>query len=150
MMVSILVITHGEMAAGMIDSLKLIAGEPENVEPIALVAGQDFEDFKAEIKQRIKALDKGDGVLVLVDLFGASPYNASMFLYNELQGEGNNIRIVTGVSLPMLLETNAMKEFMSLEELANHALSSGKEGVQEPISTLLNTPTDDADEEGDY
>lgn len=150
-MVSILVITHGEMAAGMIDSLKLIAGEPENVEPIALVAGQDFEDFKAEIKQKIKALDKaGDGVLVLVDLFGASPYNASMFLYNELQGEGHNIRVVTGVSLPMLLETNAMKDFMSLEELAAHALSSGKEGVQEPISTLLNTTTDEADDEGDY
>lgn len=149
-MVSILVITHGEMAAGMIDSLKLIAGEPESVESVALIAGQDFEDFKAEIKQKIKALDKGNGVLVLVDLFGASPYNASMFLFNELRGEGNDIRIVTGVSLSMLLETNAMKEFMSLEELANHAVSSGREGIQEPVSDLLSSATAEDEDEGDY
>lgn len=149
-MVSILVITHGEMAAGMIDSLNLIAGEPENVESIALVAGQDFEDFKAEIEQRIKALDQGAGVLVLVDLFGASPYNASMFLFNELRAEGINIRIVTGVSLSMLLETNAMKEFMSLEELANHAVSSGRDGIQEPVSELLNNVAAEDEDEGDY
>ncbi|RBP67325.1 PTS system mannose-specific IIA component [Alkalibaculum bacchi] len=148
-MVGLLLISHGEMAAGMMDSLNLIAGSAESIDTVSLIAGQDFELFKNEISEKIKALDSGDGVLILVDLFGASPYNASMFLYKELKESGIHIRIVTGMSLSMLLEINAMRGSMSLEQLAQHAVNSGRDGIQEPISQMSNS-TETDDEEGDY
>lgn len=148
-MIGLLLISHGKMATGMIDSLNLIAGSAEAVDTVSLIAGQDFEMFKTEISDKIKALDSGDGVLVLVDLFGASPYNASMFLYKELEESGIHIRIVTGMSLSMLLEINPMRGVMSLEQLTQHAVNSGRDGIQEPISQISNNVETD-DEEGDY
>ncbi|AEA01486.1 PTS system fructose IIA component [Aerococcus sp. Group 1] len=145
-MVGLLLISHGRMAEGMIDSLALIGGVDEHIDYCSLVAGQDFETFKEDVRQSIKALDSGDGVLVFVDLYGASPFNATLQIYRELLKENIHIRVITGMNLPMLLEANAMKSALSLGELTNMVLSSGQESIQEPISEIVNN---EVEEEGD-
>lgn len=76
-MVGILLVSHGKMAEGMLDSMKLIMGDCEQLQAVSLQAGEDFEDFRAKLMKTIRSVNSGDGVLVFVDLYGASPFNAS-------------------------------------------------------------------------
>lgn len=148
-MVGVLLISHGKMAEGMKDSIELIMGETEALDTASLVAGQDFEEFKKDVSEKIWRLNDGKGVLVYVDLFGASPYNATMFSFQELRNEGIEIRVLTGMNLPMIMEVLAMREALSLDELVQIGLSSGKDGIQEPVSELLTSQVEE-DEDGDY
>lgn len=149
-MIGLLLVSHGKMADGMVDSVKLIMGEQENVASISLVAGEDFEKFKETVSDKIYDLDNGDGVLVYVDLFGASPYNATMLSLQDIHANSVQVRVLTGMNLPMILEILAMREFTSLADLAQLAVQSGRDGIQEPVSDLLNNVANDADEDGDY
>ncbi|MBO0409480.1 PTS sugar transporter subunit IIA [Enterococcus hulanensis] len=148
-MVGVLLISHGKMAEGIKDSIELIMGETKALDTASLVAGQDFEAFKKEVNEKIWQLNDGKGVVVYVDLFGASPYNATMFSFQALQNEGIEIRVLTGMNLPMIMEVLAMREVLTLDELVQMGLRSGKDGIQEPVSDLLTSHVED-DEDGDY
>lgn len=80
-------------------------------------------------------MDNGDGVLVFVDLFGASPYNAAAL---SLKKVGNTkFRCITGVNLPMILETvMARVSCTNLEELTNQALNAGASGIKELFNEM--------------
>lgn len=146
-MIGLLLVSHGKMAEGVLDSMALITGEPENTDFSSLVAGQDYEVFKKDVAEKIKKLDQGQGVLVFVDLYGASPYNAAMMSLQELTQEGYNYRVITGFNLPMVLEISAMRVTdMALEELAALAENTGREGIQNPVAELLTAETEDEDE----
>ena len=62
-----------------------------------------------------------DGVLILVDLLGASPFNVSAALMEN----NPRVQVVTGVNLPMLLETVTQREYLPLAELTNLARQAG-------------------------
>lgn len=148
-MTGILLISHGMMAEGMKDSVALIMGEADNLQTASLVAGQDFDAFKADVVLKIEALDRGDGVLVFVDLFGASPYNAAMLSVPALAEQGHAIRIITGMNLPMVMESLALRDVMPLEQLAQSIVASGRETIMEPVSEMLGKQASDEDD-GDY
>lgn len=147
--VGILIVSHGMMAEGIKDSVNLIMGAAEGIETSSLVAGQDFDSLKEDILLKVEKLNNGKGVLLFVDLFGASPHNASVFNYPELKEKNINIRVITGMNLPMILETSAMRSYSSLDELADTAIQSGKEGIVEAISIIENS-VDVDEEDGDY
>lgn len=147
--VGILIVSHGMMAEGIKDSVNLIMGAAEGIETSSLVAGQDFDSLKEDILLKVEKLNNGKGVLLFVDLFGASPHNASIFNYPELKEKNINIRVITGMNLPMILETSAMRSYSSLDELADTAIQSGKEGIVEAISIIENA-VDVDEEDGDY
>ena len=71
-MIGMLLVSHGRMAEGMLDSLELIMGSCDRMHTVSLCAGEDFESFRAKVMEAIRQLDSGDGVLVFVDLYGAS------------------------------------------------------------------------------
>ena len=83
-MIGMLLVSHGRMAEGMLDSLELIMGSCDQMHTVSLCAGEDFESFRAKVMEAIRQLDSGDGVLVFVDLYGASPFNASAVSYTHL------------------------------------------------------------------
>lgn len=150
-MIGMLLVSHGEMAAGIKDSMELIMGETMQLDVSSLVAGQDFENFKKDVVEKIERLDSGLGVIVYVDLYGASPNNAAMMSFQELLKRSIKIRVITGMNLPMLLEVNGMRiGGESLENLAKLSLTSGREGIQDPISDLYSQNVEIEEEDGDY
>lgn len=128
-MVGILVITHGDLARGFQDSVELIAGEYENFVTRGLYSGDNIDEFSEKVLEDIINLDKGKGVLVFSDLFCASPYNAAAL--NSKKLTEHKYRLVSGVSLPMLLEAITKREDMDLDELTRHAMDCGKQGIKE-------------------
>lgn len=126
-MISVLLVTHGKMATGMKDSMQLILGEFDNFDTVELLAGMDFNLFKNEIRLKIKNLDKGQGVLIFVDMSFASPYNACVQLSNEIE---NSIKIISGVNLPLLLNAITNRENYNLDELADLLLEDVFESIE--------------------
>ena len=132
-MVGVLVVAHGEMAAGLLDAARMIVGEQEALLGLSLQEMEDVEGLMAKVEEALSQVDGGEGVLVMVDLPGASPFNASARI--AMQREG--IEVVTGVNLPMLAELLVSREGRSLAELVNIAKEAGTSGIR-TLSEILN------------
>lgn len=131
-MIGLLVATHGEFAHGLLDAAHLIIGEMENVDSVILTEGLDLDEYKETYESKIRALDKGQGVLIFVDIQNATPYNTAGSLMGVLNEAGINIRVVTGVNLPMLLETNfSRSNHESVDTLYSEVLQVGVDSIVE-------------------
>ena len=75
-MIKILIVTHGPLAQALKESSAMFFGSMSNdVETIGLYPTDNPEDLKEAICEKVEAIDTGDGVLVLVDIFAGSPFN---------------------------------------------------------------------------
>lgn len=99
-MLGIIVGTHGHLAEELVKTCAMICGQPENLKTVTLVPGEGPENLIAKYNEAIKEMDTTNGVIILNDLFGGSPYNAACRIAINDEKYG----IVTGVSLPMLIE----------------------------------------------
>lgn len=127
-MIGILLLTHENFGAAILKSAELIVGEPKQAQAIGLNRGDDIAAFSGKVKTAIQRLDGGDGVLVFVDLFGASPYNATALASANLQ---TKFRCIAGFSFPMVLEALTMRENSLLDELTAHCMAAGQNGMKE-------------------
>lgn len=104
-MLGIVVATHGAFSNGIKDAAEVIMGNVENIITVNLNAGDDVEQLGKKIKDAVLEVNQGDGIVVLVDLISASPYNQSLLITNQLDPElKDKVYIIGGVNLPMLLE----------------------------------------------
>lgn len=127
-MVGIILASHGEFANGIFQSGSMIFGEQANVKPCTLMPSEGPEDVRKKMEDAIASFENQEEVLFLVDLWGGTPFNQASAL---LDGHEDKWAIVTGLNLPMLIETYASR--MSMEtahEIAAHVLQTAKEGVQ--------------------
>ena len=131
-MVGFLVISHGNLAEGIKDSISMIMGEQERFEAIGLRADTDMEHFSDEIYEAAVRLDDGDGVILFTDMFGASPCNFAAANMSRFLEESRKVKILTGVNLPMVLEGFIRRmECNDLEEIKDTCLDGGRDGVQD-------------------
>jgi PTS system mannose-specific IIA component len=114
-MIGILLVTHGPMGRAMLDSAEMIVGKQKNVQAVALTPEANLDTLRQEVKLAASRVDAGQGVLVLVDLFGGTPANA---VASNLPAHA--YRCLCGVNLPMLLEALETRGRMALPELAAH------------------------------
>lgn len=99
----------------MIESAEMIMGRQENVHAITLTTEANLDLLRGQIEQVAEIADVGQGLLVLVDMFGGTPANA---VASNLRS--HDYRCLCGVNLPMLLEAFAQRNQMPLAELAAH------------------------------
>lgn len=133
-MIGVLVATHGEMAKGLFDAIDMICGAQEKFSIVSLERGQDAESFGEELGEKINELNSDEGVVVLVDLLGATPMNQSALnLYKS-----DKVEVITGVNLPMVV-TAAMERdcFSDIKELVEKIKNDGKDSVCS-VRELLN------------
>ena len=138
-MVGIILASHGEFAEGILQSGKMIFGEQENVKAVTLMPSEGPDDLRAKMKDAIASFDNQDEVLLLVDLWGGTPFNQANVLFEEHKDKW---AIVAGMNLPMLIEAYGARLSMeSAHEIATYILNAGKEGVKvkpeelEPVDT---------------
>lgn len=101
----ILIVTHGELAAGFKDAAEVIFGEVKGITTIGLHSGEFVEAFGEKIYATLAGFDENESVLIIADLLSASPYNQSLLSVNKLdEKRAENVRLIAGASLPMVLE----------------------------------------------
>ena len=125
-MLGLIVTGHGNFASGLRSSLKLIAGEKENMCFVA-----------------IDSLSNVDGILFLCDLTGGSPFKTSVELSVK---SDKQMEVIGGANLPMVIELSMAKEFVdSLDALTNMALSTGKDSIVRFTFSAHKEETNDED-----
>jgi PTS system ascorbate-specific IIA component len=127
-MIGVLIVTHGDIGTSLLTSAsQILGGEQKQVATLSVWRADDVDDLVLRARELIESLDSGDGVLVLTDIFGATPGNVVSRLLEDGRIEG-----VSGVSLPMLLRVltgrNGSNEG-NLRGAVQRALSGGAEGV---------------------
>jgi PTS system ascorbate-specific IIA component len=127
-LIGILVVTHGSIGESLIASAAQILGEtPKQVAVLSVWRQDDPDDLVLRARELLEGLDSGEGVLVITDIFGATPGNVVSRLLEDGRIEG-----VSGASLPMLLRVltgrNGSKG-NKLRAAVERALSGGAEGV---------------------
>ncbi|MBZ4200503.1 MAG: PTS fructose transporter subunit IIA [Methylotenera sp.] len=123
-MIGILIIAHGGFGESLLECAKHVIGnEPRQVAYLA-VTNHDDPDVLLPIAQNLVAkLNEGDGVLVLSDMYGATPCNivSKLLIPGEVEG-------VAGVNMPMIVRTMSYRH-ESLSALVEKAVTGGREGV---------------------
>jgi PTS system mannose-specific IIA component len=120
----ILLVTHNGLGDSFVDCVKHVLGKiPSNLKVLSVLAGEDPQMKLAEGKALIKQLDAGGGVLILADVFGATPSNIGRQLCHA-----EHVLGVAGLNLPMLLRVVCSTE-KSLPELARIAVEGGRECI---------------------
>ena len=125
MSVGVLLLTHEAMGDALIETARHLLGRISlKVDAFSIPPGSDTDFAMTSAAARVRKLDSGDGVLVLTDVFGATPSN----VIDRIQPLGVKIRRVSGLSLPMLLRVLNYPE-QPLLELAQTAASGGRSGI---------------------
>lgn len=120
-MVGILLITHNGLGDSLLDCVRHVTGSvPEHLKSLAILADDDPQAKEGEALALIKQLDRGKGVLVLTDIYGATPANISRRICQPGQVEG-----VAGVNLPMLLRVVCAPD-VTLSTMTQRAIQGGK------------------------
>jgi PTS system mannose-specific IIA component len=123
-MVGVLIVSHGAIGRSILESARhILNAAPLQVATLGVSRDDDPDDLVLRARRMIKDLDAGEGVLVLTDIFGATPGNVIARLLADGRVEG-----VSGISLPMLLRVLSGRNG-SLKAAVARALSGGAEGV---------------------
>ncbi|HYG54320.1 MAG TPA: PTS sugar transporter subunit IIA [Burkholderiales bacterium] len=122
-MIGVLLVTHGEIGTALLASATQILGAQRQVATLSVWRQDDPDDLVLRARELMEQIDADDGVLVLTDIFGATPGNVVSKLLQDGRVEG-----VSGVSLPMLLRVLTSRNG-SLTSAVQRAMSGGAEGV---------------------
>lgn len=125
-MIALIVASHGELAEKLVETSEMIFGKQENVGVVNFLPGENFDALKNKYEEQLNKLDTTDGVLFLVDIFGGSPFKvaSSIVLENE------NMDIIAGMSLLMLLEIYKTRDYLNLEQVVKFAKETAQAGVK--------------------
>ena len=123
-MIGILVISHGNLSKGLLSSLSMFYAEEKQIEALSVNCDTNIDSFTKEMGEAIARLDKGEGVIILADMFGGSPCN-STFGYI-----GKNVDVIAGVNFPMLLSAVTYRHTTEdRKTLVDKLIESSKAGI---------------------
>jgi len=124
-MIGILIVSHGAFGESLIHSASHVLGKrPLYVRQLGVTVHDDPDEILPTAQDLIRFLDQGQGVLVMTDIYGATPSNIGSRLLVPGRVEG-----IAGVNLPMLIKALTHRETATLEDLAGTALIGAIEGI---------------------
>lgn len=126
-MIGIIVITHGDFGKCLLQTSQAIVGQQKCIKSITLSATEGLPNLKENISAAFEEVNCGKGVIILTDMFGGTPTNASLSLLKELGKD--NIEIITGVNLPILLELFSQRTSLDLVSLSQRICATGKNSI---------------------
>jgi len=132
-MIGGIIVSHGKLAEELLNALNIILGEVVNIDAISIGWYDDVEESKKKINQSLQTVNKKNGVLIFTDMFGGTPSNLSFSFIKD-----NQIEIITGVNLPMLIKFASLQRSHNLKDVAKKVVEQGKKNIH-LASALLNS-----------
>jgi len=125
MKVGVVVVTHGQLATELVNSVEMIVGDLPHVAAVSIGWHDDADRAREEISQAIARVDNEElaGVLVLTDMFGGTPTNLAVTLVTS------RVEVITGVNLPMLLKLARPPAGVDLLALAREMREHGRNAI---------------------
>jgi PTS system ascorbate-specific IIA component len=133
-MIGVLLVAHNGLGNSLVDCVRHVMGSvPPNLKVLSVLGEDDPQSKETEGRALIEQLDAGKGVLILCDVFGATPSNIALRLQQKGRVQG-----VAGVNLPMLLRVVVCSQDRTLDEMTQRALEGGRDCI-----VLMNSETKD-------
>ena len=126
------IVSHGQVANELVAAAETVVGEVSHITAVSIGWHDDVETAQNEIANAIKQVSRGNGVLLLTDMFGGTPTNISAMFYKE--GE---VEIVTGVNLPMVIKLASQTVELPLIEMADEVEKQGKAAIHQAGDLLM-------------
>lgn len=124
MSIGLLIITHNKIGQALLDTAtNMLEYCPLDAKTLEVTSNCNPDEQKARARTLINQLNKGDGVLVMTDMYGSTPSNIAATLL-----EKNKVHVVAGINLPMLVRVLNYCD-LSLDELTEKAISGGFDGI---------------------
>jgi mannose PTS system EIIA component len=122
-MVGVVVVTHGQLAAELLNAAETIVGDLPQFAAVSIGWHEDTNDARDEIAQAVAGVQQGQGVLIVTDMFGGTPSNLAMTFL------GQQVEVITGVNLPMLIKLAGLREQANLLEVAREMRDHGRNAI---------------------
>ncbi len=123
-MIALLIVAHGNLGDSLIQCATYVLGKrPEALENLDLSACSDPAEMLSRAQARLDEVDRGEGVLILTDVYGATPCNTVCKLLNT-----RKVEAIAGVNLPMLLKALTYRE-QGMAVLLEKAVAGGQSGI---------------------
>ena len=119
-----MLITHARLGRELVTAAEFILGKIEQIESVAVETNLDADFLSRQLSAAIEKVNRGEGVLILTDMFGGTPNNIALAFLADAK-----IEVVSGVNLPMLIKAATSRKNKTLSELGRQVCAAGKEAI---------------------
>jgi PTS system mannose-specific IIA component len=136
-MIGLVIVTHGRLAEEFLAAAEHVVGPQEKARAISIGADDDMEKRRADILAAAQAVDSGDGVIILTDMFGGTPSNLAIAVMEKAHAE-----VIAGVNLPMLIKLASIRTDHDLKGAVAAAHEAGRKYINVASWVLSGESTD--------
>ena len=130
-MIGVVIVTHGDLSLELRRALEHIVGAQSQMRTLSIAPDDDMEMRREEILAATKAVNSGQGVVVLTDLFGGTPSNLALSTL-----KAGEVDIIAGVNLPMMVKLASVRESLSLDKAVIAVEEAAKKYITVASRTL--------------
>ncbi len=123
-MIGLVLVTHGRLAQEFIAATEHVVGKQTQIIAINIEPDDDMEKRREEIAEAIKKVNKGQGVIILTDMFGGTPSNIAISLMGD-----KDVEVIAGINLPMMIKLVSIRKEKPLSEAVMEAQESGRKYI---------------------
>ncbi len=124
-MIGLVIVTHGGLAVEFRAALEHVVGAQTQLETISIGPDDDMPRRRLDILEAIRRADKGDGVVVLTDMFGGTPSNLAISVMDEAR-----VEVIAGINLPILVKLVSIRSEVGLTEAVLKAREAGRKYIK--------------------
>jgi len=132
-MIGVVLVTHGRLAQEFIDALEHVVGPQESMVAVCIGPDDDMDRRRREIVENVAAVDGGQGVVLLTDMFGGTPSNLAISVLDQ-----GRVEVIAGVNLPMLIKLASIRGKESLATVIAEAQRAGRKYINVASQLLAN------------
>lgn len=122
-MIGLVLVAHAGLATELLKAAEMIVGRIEKAEAIGITAQDSVEQIRDSVAGAIEKVS-GAGVIIMADMFGGTPSNMSISFLKD-----NEVEVVTGVNLPMVIKFASDRDKLGVAELAASLKKCGLESI---------------------
>ncbi|HJN22949.1 MAG TPA: PTS sugar transporter subunit IIA [Rhodospirillales bacterium] len=123
-MIGMILVTHGRLAEELVAALEHVVGPQTDIATVCIGPDDDMEERRGHILENVAKADKGNGVVLLTDMFGGTPSNLAISIMDKA-----NVEVIAGVNLPMLIKLVSVRASGSMAETATSAQEAGRKYI---------------------
>jgi PTS system mannose-specific IIA component len=123
-MIGLVLVTHGRLAEEFVAATEHVVGPQSNIRAISIGPDDDMEQRRKDILDAVDAVDDGNGVILLTDMFGGTPSNLAISVMDKAK-----VEVIAGMNLPMLIKLASVRPHDDLQQAVACAQESGRKYI---------------------
>lgn len=123
-MIGLVLVTHGKLAEEFRLALEHVVGPQEAIETVCIGPDDDMDQRRQDVLEAAQRADRGQGVIILTDMFGGTPSNLAISVMSS-----GSVEVIAGVNLPMLIKLAGVRNDGNMERALLEASEAGRKYI---------------------